>query len=152
MAREPVTEDTSQKEVATAYSAASCAQRAGRWLRARRSPHVRRAPALFALVGSVLAVCILPGAAAETRPGPQTHTITIENVQYNPQQLTVKRGDRIVWINKDLFPHTVTSTTHAFDSGSIAPNAKWTYVARKSGEYAYTCTFHPTMKAQLTVR
>jgi plastocyanin len=80
------------------------------------------------------------------------HTVVIENMQFNPAELQVRRGERIVWVNKDLFPHTVTSASHAFDSGSIAATSSWTYVARKAGEYAYGCTFHPTMKGVLKVK
>jgi plastocyanin len=76
--------------------------------------------------------------------------VTIENLQFNPPQLTVRRGDHVVWVNKDLFPHTATG--RGFDSGSIAPNASWTFVAAQPGEYAYWCAFHPTMKAELTIR
>ena len=67
-------------------------------------------------------------------------------------RLTVKPGERVTWVNKDLFPHTVTAAAHAFDSGSIAAGASWTYVAGKTGEYAYGCTFHPTMKGILKVQ
>jgi len=81
-----------------------------------------------------------------------SHTVVIENMQYNPAQLRVRRGDRIVWVNKDLFPHTVTAPSHAFDSGSIAANSSWTYVTSKAGEYAYGCTFHPTMKGLIEVQ
>jgi len=81
-----------------------------------------------------------------------SHTVVIENMQYNPAQLRVRRGDRIVWVNKDLFPHTVTAASHAFDSGSISANSSWTYVASKAGEYAYGCTFHPTMKGLIEVQ
>ena len=72
-------------------------------------------------------------------------------MQFQPQELTVHRGDRIVWVNKDLFPHTVTADK-IFDSGSIASNASWSYLATKSGEYAYGCTFHPTMKGKFKVQ
>ena len=92
------------------------------------------------------------GAAAPPAAGPKTYTVAIENMQFNPGQLTVHRGDRIVWVNKDLFPHTATADGHTFDSGSIAQNGSWTYVAGKPGEYSYGCTFHPTMKATLTVQ
>ena len=92
-------------------------------------------------------------AADAERPAQGTaHTVIIENMQFNPAELHVHRGERIVWVNKDLFPHTVTAASHAFDSGSIAANASWAYVPRKAGEYAYGCTFHPTMKAVLKVQ
>ena len=100
------------------------------------------------LLGALLALGLMGSAAG----GPQvSHTVTIENMQFNPPDLTVHRGDRVVWINKDLFPHTATSQKN-FDSGSIAADASWSYVAAKSGEYPYGCTFHPTMKAKLTVQ
>ncbi len=83
---------------------------------------------------------------------PKTHVVTIEGVQFSPQELTVPKGDRVVWVNKDLFPHTATASSKSFDSGNIVPNASWTYVAAKAGEYAYSCTFHPTMKGKLIVR
>lgn len=62
------------------------------------------------------------------------------------------RGDRIVWTNKDPFPHTVTADTKLFDSHSIAPGASWSYVAKRPGEYAYSCTLHPTMKGKIIVK
>ena len=93
------------------------------------------------------------GAAGPPQQGKGTaHTVIIENMQFNPAELHVHRGERIVWVNKDLFPHTVTATSHAFDSGSIAADSSWTYVPGKAGEYAYGCTFHPTMKAILKVQ
>ncbi|HEV2551108.1 MAG TPA: cupredoxin family copper-binding protein [Stellaceae bacterium] len=100
------------------------------------------------LTGALVALSLTASAAAG--PG-ASHTVTIENMQFQPQELIVHRGDRIVWVNKDLFPHTVTADK-IFDSGSIASNASWSYSARKSGEYAYGCTFHPTMKGKLKVQ
>ena len=103
----------------------------------------------------VLVGLLVTGGVASAMPeagvAPKTHVITIENMRFNPEVLTVQRGDRVVWINKDLFPHTATADNKAFDSRSIEPSASWTYKARKAGEYAYVCTFHPTMKARLTV-
>jgi plastocyanin len=101
-----------------------------------------------ALCGALVALSLTASAAAG--PG-VSHTVTIENMQFHPQELTVHRGDRIVWENKDLFPHTATADK-VFDSGSIASNASWSYVATRTGEYAYACTFHPTMKGKLKVQ
>lgn len=89
---------------------------------------------------------------AEAGAAPETHVVTIEGMRFNPESLTVNKGDRVVWINKDLFPHTATSGAKAFDSHSIAPEASWSFVARAAGDYAYGCALHPTMKGRLTVR
>ena len=105
--------------------------------------------------GAAAAGLLMAGTAASTSKAvsaDQAHTIVIENVQFNPQNLTVKTGDQIIWINKDLFPHSATASAKAFDSQAIAPNASWNWVASKPGTYTYVCTFHPTMKGTITVQ
>lgn len=102
-----------------------------------------------------LAVLTLSGAAtsgAAQHQAAATHTVVIAGMQFNPKELMVHRGDRVVWVNKDLFPHTVTAQARAFDSASIAAGASWRYVATKRGAFAYGCTFHPTMKGKITVQ
>lgn len=98
---------------------------------------------------ALLAGSRLGGAADQAHV---TRAITIENMQFNPAQLTVHAGDRIVFSNKDLFPHTVTADDGSFDSHSIAPNATWSYRAKQAGKHAYKCTFHPTMTGAITVQ
>jgi plastocyanin len=96
-------------------------------------------------------VAVLGGlgpAVADTPPKP-AHTVIIEGMRFTPESLSVRSGERIVWLNRDLVPHTVTSA--AFDSGVIMPNGKWASRAGKRGEYRYACKLHPTMQASLTV-
>jgi plastocyanin len=81
-----------------------------------------------------------------------THTVVIEGMKMVPETLTVKSGDRIVWQNKDVVPHTATAKG-VFDSGSIATGKSWSHAApKKAGKYDYVCTFHPGMKATLVVQ
>jgi len=81
----------------------------------------------------------------------KTHTIAMDGTRFIPETLTIKRGDRVVWVNKDPFPHTATAAG-TFDSKSIVAGHSWSYVARKSGEFAYVCTLHPGMKGTLLVQ
>jgi plastocyanin len=103
----------------------------------------------------ILAGAFLGGSgviAAAAQGTHATYTVTIENMQFSPQNLTVHPGDQVVFVNKDLFPHTATANDKAFDSHDIAANASWKYQAAKPGEYAYSCTYHPTMKGKVTVQ
>jgi plastocyanin len=112
-------------------------------------------PSVAQVCGVAVAGLLLAGTAASTSdvgPNSSAHVIVIENVQFSLQNLVVKTGERITWVNKDLFPHTATADGKSFDSRAIAPNASWTWVAGKSGSYAYGCTFHPTMKGTVTVQ
>jgi plastocyanin len=99
-----------------------------------------------------LAAALALAGTLSARAAPQTHTITIDAMRFVPQTLSVQRGDRVVWINKDLFAHTATATAGTFESGSIASNASWTHVARVPGTHAYLCSLHTTMTGTLTIR
>jgi plastocyanin len=80
------------------------------------------------------------------------HTVVIEGMNFVPDTITIARGDTVVWINKDFFPHTVTATGGRFDSHEIKAANTWKYVSRKDGEFDYRCTLHPTMKGTLVVK
>jgi plastocyanin len=96
-------------------------------------------------------LCIV-GLAASDRADPKTHTITIEGMRFQPEVLTVSRGDTIVWVNRDMVPHTATSKAGGFDSKTILADESWKYAAATKGDFAYICMFHPAMKATLHVR
>lgn len=102
--------------------------------------------ALTFLTGSVSA-----GSAAEA-PKPVTHKVTIDATDYKPQMLAVKAGDSVVWVNNDLFKHSVTATGGSFDSRDIPPGGSWTYTAKAAGSFEYSCIYHPTMRGTLRVQ
>lgn len=93
----------------------------------------------------VLAAVAMGAAAA-------THTVAIDGTAFVPATLTVQRGDRITWTNRDPFPHTATAQGRAFDSGSIAAGRTWSWVARTPGTYDYLCTLHPGMTGRVIVQ
>ncbi|MFN2476406.1 MAG: c-type cytochrome [Chthoniobacterales bacterium] len=84
------------------------------------------------------------------REGPAIVQVLIRNMQFSTAKLEVKKGDTIEWKNDDLTPHTATSA--AFDSGSIEPEKSWRHTFTETGEFPYTCTFHPDMKGIVIVR
>ena len=82
---------------------------------------------------------------------PVTHTVTIDATRYQPARLTVHVGDTVVWVNKDLIPHTATAKGGAFDSKVVAPGASWRFTVKAKGATDYACLFHPTMPGRLDV-
>jgi plastocyanin len=77
--------------------------------------------------------------------------VTIDGASFSPADLTVKAGETIVWVNRDLLAHTATAKNGAFESKVIQPGESWRFVAKTPGSFPYTCAFHP-MKGTLTVR
>ena len=113
----------------------------------------RRIASLALISGVATVVLLLCSAGHGTAAAkPTTYTSTIEGTQFQPNMLSVSRGDSIVWTNKDPFPHTVTSKSGGFDSQQIQPGGSWTFRPSKAGEFEYLCSLHPTMKAVLRVR
>lgn len=82
-----------------------------------------------------------------------THTVTIDAVSFRPATITIAPGDTVVWVNKDVVPHTSTAGVRGgFDSGTIAAGASWTRTFTTKGALAYVCQFHPTMTGTVLVR
>lgn len=91
------------------------------------------------------------GAALDASGEPVTHTVRINAVDYSPKSLTIEAGDTVVWINEDLFPHTVTAEDGSFDSGDIAGGKSWTHTFATRGDAPYKCIYHKAMVGSLRV-
>jgi len=90
--------------------------------------------------------------AAQACAAARVHTIAIEGTRFIPQAVAVRRGDTVVWHNKDPFPHTATAAAGGPASPIIAAGARWTYKATRRGSYPYVCTLHGTMTGTLVVK
>ncbi len=70
--------------------------------------------------------------------------IAINDLEYGPAVVTVRVGDTVAWINKDIVDHTATARDGAFDVPTPkARTARWR--ATTVGEFAYFCRLHPNM-------
>ena len=100
----------------------------------------RYLPVMAALLFGAIAV---PAQAA-------TIQIVMASLVISPAEASLKAGDTIEWINKDVFAHTATARNGDFDV-TIAPKKTVTSVLKKAGTVEYYCRFHPNMKAVLTI-
>lgn len=82
-------------------------------------------------------------------PANKRDTILIENMKYNPTDITVKKGDTLVFINKDIVNHDVTQKEKAWQSPVLEMNKSWEHVADHSDEYY--CSLHVVMTGKFTV-
>jgi plastocyanin len=77
--------------------------------------------------------------------------VVMRNMKFSPASVEIKPGETVEWTNEDITQHTATSAP-LFDSGSIDPDKSWRHTFAKPGNFPYTCTFHPDMKAIVTVK
>lgn len=81
---------------------------------------------------------------------PATHTVTIYQMKFDPAHLEVKKGDKVVWINKDFVPHDVTEEINKkWTSKPLQKGEKWSKVINE--DIAYYCSIHQVMKGTITV-
>lgn len=80
------------------------------------------------------------------------HLVEIKDFQYSPVTLTVGIGDMIVFVNRDVVPHTVTGMTENWDSGALASQQSWSMVVTEGMAGDYFCVYHPSMKATLSIQ
>jgi plastocyanin len=89
-------------------------------------------------------------AVADANAPTVVHVI-MKDMKFDPPAVEVKSGDVVEWKNEDITPHTATSVP-LFDSGSIDSEKSWRHTFTDAGNFPYSCTFHPEMKATVTVK
>ena len=104
-----------------------------------------RARLPLALIASTAASLATPVAAA-----PQTHVVVIDKMKFGPVPGQLRRGDSIVWVNRDIFRHTATAANKSF-AVDLPPKTRRTMVIRSAGVFAFACKYHPGMRGVLRV-
>ena len=95
-----------------------------------------------------LAVLLLPLPASAAAP--QTHQVVIDKMKFGAVPASARVGDRIIWVNRDLFRHTATAKAAGIDV-DLPPGTKKVMTVMRSGTFAVSCRYHPGMKASLKV-
>jgi len=95
------------------------------------------------------ALTIPASSAAGAAPAP---TVEITKFAFAPKETTIAPGTRIIWINHDETPHTVTSKDKSFSSKGLDTDDKFEHTFSGEGDFTYYCTLHPFMTAVVHVR
>lgn len=96
-------------------------------------------------------------ASAQAAPaaGAQGGDVTVEmkNIAFAPEQTTAKVGQKVTWTNLDSVDHNVIAQEGAdFKSSDFGKDKSFSFTPTKAGTIKYTCTLHPGMDGELTVR
>ena len=82
-----------------------------------------------------------------------TKTVVIKNFQFKPAKITIKRGTRVRWINRDSTAHTATANNgRSFDSGRLRPGERYKHTFKSAGTKKYHCEIHPDMRGRVLVK
>ena len=104
---------------------------------------MRRLLAFAALIGAA-------ASAAAPRPAPREQAIAMAGMHFGPAPAGLRAGDTILFVNRDIVPHTATARDHSFDV-VVQPHQSGRVTLRHGGAIAFYCRFHPTMQGVLQV-
>ena len=77
--------------------------------------------------------------------------VVIDEMESTPPAITVHVGDEVVWVNKDIVPHTVTDRDGRFNSGEMDTGSYRMLVFKQPGMINYYCIYHTMMDGVVTV-
>jgi plastocyanin len=94
--------------------------------------------------------CTVPGSAVHGN----TAIVLIRGFSFLQDTVRIQRGMSVTWVNceqPNIEPHTSTSDTNAWDSGSFGPGESYTQPFNSAGTFSYFCRPHPTMRGVVIV-
>jgi plastocyanin len=98
-------------------------------------------------------------APASTAPasGGSTAKVSMKNIAFNPQTVTVSKGTTVVWTNDDSVNHDVTKKSgpgpdFSSGNGNLAGGDTYKQTFNTAGTINYVCTIHPGMTGKIVVK
>ena len=86
-------------------------------------------------------------------------SVSLENIQFNPKDLTIKAGQTVTFTNNESVPHDVHKTSgpgddfSSGDPGGMQQGDTFKVTLDKRGTYEYVCEVHkPGMAGTITVK
>jgi plastocyanin len=104
------------------------------------------------------------GAAAETEepPAPEAEEpadsgggpqVSMKDIKFDPETLTIKPGETVTWTNDDTVGHDVTGDGFkSGEPGAMGGGDTYEHTFQKAGTFDYVCSVHPGMKGTVEVR
>jgi plastocyanin len=82
-----------------------------------------------------------------------TSSVEIKDHAFTPANITVKKGTKVTWTNRDSVQHNVmTDTEGRGPSGELLSQGEsYSYTFDEVGTFKYHCTPHPDMQGSVTV-
>ena len=77
--------------------------------------------------------------------------VIIKNFSFDSAQIDIKVGDKVIWTNQDVAPHSIV-INGAGQSAGLSQGDNFEQVFSRPGVYSYICGIHPSMKGEIVVR
>ena len=71
---------------------------------------------------------------------------------YGVNPLVVTMGTTVTWVNQDSMPHTATSDSGVWDSGTLTQGQTFSFVFSTPGTFPYHCSIHGVASMSGTIQ
>jgi plastocyanin len=91
-------------------------------------------------------------------PGGKTVEVSMQNIAFDPESVTVDKGGTVRWTNEESVGHDVTKTGgpgpefSSGDPGGMGQGDSYEETFQTAGKIQYVCTVHADMKGTITVK
>lgn len=100
-------------------------------------------------VAAIAATLIFLSRPVAAEEGPARVVIEIEKFAYAAPDAPIRPGDTVVFVNRDLAPHTATAADGSWDTELLRQGESFELEVESGTMAAYYCRFHPSMTAVL---
>ena len=111
-------------------------------------------------LSACVALCMFAAAAAVAAPKEKekekpkdknTIDVTIKDLGFNPETVTIKVGQTVRWTNKDDRDYTLMAKDRSFQSGNLRPKETFDFKFEKAGTFDYIDLLRPRVAGSVVV-
>jgi plastocyanin len=77
--------------------------------------------------------------------------VSIVNFAFTPEEIKIKTGETVTWLNDDGAPHGLKFDDGAKGTDVFLPGATFSRRFDRAGAYNYSCSVHPYMTGRVVV-
>ena len=98
------------------------------------------------------ATALAPPFGASAYAEPKAIEVVIEHFAFVPSSVAAAPGDVVIFINRDIAPHTATAADGSWTTKDIEGGKTEKLVVPANGAGPFFCRYHPVMKGRLVIR
>jgi len=87
-------------------------------------------------------VVLDPFALLESQAAGEEEEVRVVDIDFELEVITIPVGTTVTWVYDANLPHTATSDTDVFNSGTLGDGDTFSYTFDEAGSFPYFCKFH----------
>ena len=115
-------------------------------------PFTRRA-IVKPLLASCVALALVSAAIGQDKKKAKDAdaTVTMKRMQFVPEEVTIKKGQTVQWINNDDRDYLIVADDQSWKSDNLRPKETFEHTFKEAGTFGYKNMLRPRSTGTITV-